>query len=32
VFHGYDISDEGKPKLIIKQLGWDAEGWPFIDE
>ena len=30
VFHGYDAHDDGKPKLIIKQLEWDDQGWPFI--
>lgn len=30
IFHGYDAHDDGKPKLIIKQLGWDKEGWPYI--
>jgi arabinan endo-1,5-alpha-L-arabinosidase len=32
VFHGYDAQDEGKPKLIIKTLAWDKDGWPFVDE
>ncbi|WP_339738930.1 arabinan endo-1,5-alpha-L-arabinosidase [uncultured Sunxiuqinia sp.] len=32
VFHGYDAHDEGKPKLIIKTLAWDKDGWPFVDE
>ncbi len=30
VFHGYDASDEGKPKLIIKEMQWDAQGWPVV--
>ena len=30
IFHGYDASDEGKPKLIIKKLNWDNEGWPEV--
>lgn len=29
VFHGYDANDEGKPKLLIKKLEWDNEGWPI---
>ena len=29
-FHGYDASDEGKPKLIIKEIQWDTEGWPVV--
>lgn len=32
VFHGYDAHDEGKPKLIIKTLAWDKDGWPLVDE
>ncbi len=30
IFHGYEASDEGKPKLIIKKLNWDNEGWPVV--
>jgi arabinan endo-1,5-alpha-L-arabinosidase len=30
VYHGYDATDKGKPKLIIQQLSWDANGWPFV--
>ncbi|MEL7835070.1 arabinan endo-1,5-alpha-L-arabinosidase [Fodinibius sp. Rm-B-1B1-1] len=29
VFHGYDNSDEGNAKLIIKEISWD-DGWPTI--
>jgi arabinan endo-1,5-alpha-L-arabinosidase len=29
--HGYDASDEGKPKLIVKELKW-VDGWPEIKE
>lgn len=32
VFHGYDAHDDGKPKLVIKELSWDENGWPFINE
>lgn len=28
VFHAYDAADEGKPKLKIEELIWDANGWP----
>ena len=28
VFHGYDASDEGKPKLRIEKIEWDSNGWP----
>jgi arabinan endo-1,5-alpha-L-arabinosidase len=30
VFHAYDRKDEGKSKLRILDLGWDAEGWPLV--
>lgn len=30
VFHAYDAADEGKPKLRIEKLSWDAEGWPVV--
>jgi arabinan endo-1,5-alpha-L-arabinosidase len=30
VYHGYDAHDNGRSKLIIKKLEWDADGWPII--
>ncbi|NMC41574.1 MAG: arabinan endo-1,5-alpha-L-arabinosidase [Bacteroidales bacterium] len=30
VYHGYDLKDNGRSKLIIKKLGWDSRGWPYI--
>lgn len=30
VAHGYDLSDEGRPKLILAELEWDQDGWPFV--
>jgi arabinan endo-1,5-alpha-L-arabinosidase len=30
VFHAYDASDNGKPKLLIRQIHWDNNGWPLI--
>jgi arabinan endo-1,5-alpha-L-arabinosidase len=31
IFHGYDASDEkGRSKLIIKDMKWDAKGWPVV--
>lgn len=31
VFHGYDAKDTGKPKLNIRKLGWDEDGWPVVE-
>lgn len=30
IFHGYDAHENGRPKLIIKELQWDADGWPLV--
>ncbi|WP_324678044.1 arabinan endo-1,5-alpha-L-arabinosidase [Hymenobacter sp. GOD-10R] len=30
VFHAYDASDQGRPKLRMEKLGWDAQGWPQV--
>lgn len=30
VFHGYDAHDDGKPKLNIRKLEWNNEGWPQV--
>lgn len=30
VYHGYDAADNGKSKLLIRPLDWDAEGWPVV--
>ena len=30
VFHGYDAHDDGKPKLNIRKLEWDKDGWPVV--
>jgi arabinan endo-1,5-alpha-L-arabinosidase len=30
IFHGYSAADKGKPKLRIKELAWDAQGWPVV--
>ena len=31
VFHGYDAHDGGKPKLNIRKLDWDKDGWPVVE-
>lgn len=30
VVHGYDLSDEGNSKLIIKEMDWDENDWPVV--
>lgn len=30
VYHGYDRNDNGRSKLILQQILWDADGWPLI--
>ena len=30
VFHAYDLNDDGKSKLRILELQWDAQGWPVV--
>jgi arabinan endo-1,5-alpha-L-arabinosidase len=30
IFHAYDASDNGRPKLMIKELSWDKEEWPEV--
>jgi len=29
--HYYDADDGGAPRLAIRRLAWDAEGWPVAD-
>jgi arabinan endo-1,5-alpha-L-arabinosidase len=31
IFHGYDASDNGKSKLQIRKLTWDAQSWPRVE-
>jgi arabinan endo-1,5-alpha-L-arabinosidase len=31
MFHGYDKADNGRSKLIIREMKWDRSEWPTID-
>ncbi|WP_163717518.1 arabinan endo-1,5-alpha-L-arabinosidase [Mangrovibacterium lignilyticum] len=31
VFHGYDAKDGGHPKLLIREITWDANLWPVVE-
>lgn len=30
ICHGYDKTDEGRPKLIVQPIVWDEFGWPAV--
>ena len=30
IFHAYDAHDEGKPKLLVREVTWDGDGWPVV--
>lgn len=30
IFHGYDASDKGRSKLLIRKITWDKDGWPKV--
>ncbi|MDT8432348.1 MAG: family 43 glycosylhydrolase, partial [Bacteroidales bacterium] len=30
--HGYDRHHNGRPRLVIHRVHWDAEGWPGVEE
>ncbi|SNS68829.1 arabinan endo-1,5-alpha-L-arabinosidase [Belliella buryatensis] len=30
IFHGYDAHDNGRSKLLIREMNWDSEGWPIV--
>ena len=31
IFHAYDATDNGRSKLRVEKLVWDADGWPRVD-
>jgi arabinan endo-1,5-alpha-L-arabinosidase len=30
VAHAYDLTDDGRSKLVIREFNWDEEGWPSV--
>ncbi len=30
VMHGYDLTDEGRSKLLTEEIRWDDYGWPHV--
>ncbi|HSJ66421.1 MAG TPA: arabinan endo-1,5-alpha-L-arabinosidase [Anditalea sp.] len=30
IFHGYEAANEGRPKLLIREITWDENGWPTV--
>lgn len=30
VFHAYDATDEGRSKLLVREIQWDEHGWPTV--
>ncbi|SIS85093.1 arabinan endo-1,5-alpha-L-arabinosidase [Belliella pelovolcani] len=30
IFHGYDAHDNGRSKLLIREMKWDSDGWPIV--
>lgn len=30
IFHAYEAAENGRPKLLIRDLNWDEEGWPMV--
>lgn len=31
IAHAYDLSDEGRSKLLIQEVRWSENGWPIVD-
>ncbi|MEX0646729.1 MAG: arabinan endo-1,5-alpha-L-arabinosidase [Balneolaceae bacterium] len=32
IAHAYDLSDEGRSKLLLREVEWDADGWPIVNK
>jgi arabinan endo-1,5-alpha-L-arabinosidase len=30
IFHAYDANDQGRPKLMIREISWDENDWPVV--
>ncbi|GAB3659365.1 arabinan endo-1,5-alpha-L-arabinosidase [Echinicola sediminis] len=30
VFHGYEAKENGTPRLFVREIDWDDEGWPKV--
>lgn len=30
ICHAYSVSEEGAPKLIIREMTWTSDGWPIV--
>lgn len=31
IFHGYDATEKGRPKLRVEKLAWDKDSWPVVN-
>lgn len=31
IFHAYEAAENGKPKLLVRELKWDQDGWPVVN-
>ncbi len=30
IFHGYDAHENGRPRLFVREISWNNEGWPEV--
>jgi len=31
IFHAYEAAENGRPKLLVRELKWDLDGWPVVN-
>lgn len=31
IAHGYDLSDNGASKLVVREIKWSSDGWPIVE-